>query len=190
MMMLNVIKKLGLLKTILCVLVLLLLIFGGICVHYKNKAYDWQKYAAHQNYAQWQKLQTMAMMTETRAGTVENYYFNNGVITSIFRLEPAFEGKESFTASFLGTVFNSMAHDLACGDLEEEKRDACLALYKEMNHKILEICNLVLNQTENNEQAQIELMNSRSELHKTVEKKIAAFCKEYRPKVWETFGWD
>ncbi len=185
--MLKFIKKLGFKKTVFCIVVLLLLISIGVCIHYKNKAYDWQRYAAHQNYAQWQKLQTMAKIGEGDEGTIANYHFSNGVVSTLFRLEPAFEGK---TASFLGTVFNSMAYDLAYERVDEEKRAECVALYQEMNHKILEICNWVLSQIESDEQAQINLMNERSSLHKSVEKKIAEFCDEYRTKVDETFGWN
>jgi len=165
------------------VLVVIILL-GSVFLKLHNEKEQWKHIVAEHNYNHWNEIYHMAWKTEnqgfTKDAIKESYlYINAKIYSNTDGLYPVFSGDSKYTA-FLQTYYYGLAQDIAVKDMQGDKLQEALDLFKETTIELKKLSGNILNIAENKRASLIE---TKSELYNQVEKTIIEFCNKYGEKI-------
>ena len=110
-------------------------------------------------------------------------YINAKIYSNTNGLYPVFSGDGKYIA-FLQTYYYQLAQDIVVKDIQGDKLQEALDLFKETTVELKKLSGDIIKMSEEANK-RIALIETNSELYNQVEKRIKEFCNKYGNKISE-----
>jgi len=176
-------KESNIFKIFIAVLLVSVLLFTVAFVTVYNQKNDWKEQAGEYNLSNWYHLETMARNIDNQGYTTDvlkiHYKDANAVIyTCTNPLMPSLNGNGK-AHSFMGGYYAPLIQTLISGELSEEKQKEGLLIFEAMNKEFIALCEEVTGDVNYRTSKKAELVDSKSDLYISLEKKSVEFCNKY-----------
>ncbi len=164
-------------KTLVAIILALIIIFMSIFIPTYNQYSNLKNEIAIKNYNNWCEILNIANQVYNFESVDDlkswRGYINGVIYATYSELLPNFHGQPTYTY-FLTLNYDSFIADIVSGNnYSEEKRNEAFILLKKVSLELQELCEKILEISENNKSALIE---KESKIYKEAEKLIHDFC--------------